>query len=118
MAVVNSFYALFQCYVIVQCSAKNINFQLTYEILQRNRLHFSSQIMTPPANQVFTSTQSVENHKKECYRFWLRLRHAVILISNGRTSASKKINGMTLIRTLTVSTTAFERTKEKLYGFR
>ena len=32
--------------------------------------------------------------------------------------ASKKINGMALIRTLTVSTTAFERTKEKFYGFR
>ena len=62
--------------------------------------------------------QSAENRRKECHRFWLRLRHAVILISNVRTSASKKIKRMALIRTLTVSTTAFERTKEKIYGFR
>ena len=55
---------------------------------------------------------------KKCHRFWLRLRHAVILISNDRTKASKKINGMALIRTPTVLTTAFERTKEKFYGFR
>ena len=63
-------------------------------------------------------SQSAENRRKECHRFWLRLRHAVILISNDRTSASKKINGMALIRTLTVSTTVFERTKENFYGFR
>ena len=42
----------------------------------------------------------------------------MILISNDRISASKKINGMALIRTLMGSTTAFERTKEKFYGFR
>ena len=42
----------------------------------------------------------------------------MILVSNDRTSASKKINGMTLIRILTVSTTAFERRKEKFYRFR
>ena len=41
----------------------------------------------------------------------------MVLISNDRTSASKKINGMALIRTLTVSTTAFERTKGKFDGF-
>ena len=54
MAVVSSFHALFQCHVIVQCSAKNINFQLMYEILQRNWLHFSSEIMilTPSASSV------------------------------------------------------------------
>ena len=57
-------------------------------------------------------TQSAENHRKECHRLWLHLRHAVILISNDRTSASKKINGMRLIQTLTVSTIAFKRTKE------
>ena len=34
--------------------------------------------------------QSGENHRNECHRFWLRLRHAVILIPNDRTSASKK----------------------------
>ena len=34
------------------------------------------------------------------------------------TLASKKINRMALIQTLTVSTTAFDRTKEKFYGFR
>ena len=62
--------------------------------------------------------QSAENRRKECHRFWLRLRHVVVLISNNRTSASKKINGMALIRTLTVSTTASEMTKRKFYGFR
>ena len=41
----------------------------------------------------------------------------MILISNDRTSASKKINGMALIRTLMVSTTAFERTKENSMVF-
>ena len=41
----------------------------------------------------------------------------MILISNDRTSPSKKINGMALIRTLTVSSAAFEKTKEKFYGF-
>ena len=41
----------------------------------------------------------------------------MILISNDQTSASKKINGMELISTLTVSTNAFERMKEKFYGF-
>ena len=46
------------------------------------------------------------------------LSHTVILISNDRTSASKKINLMALIRTLTVSTIAFERKKEEPYGFR
>ena len=63
-------------------------------------------------------TQSAKTRRKECHRFWLRLRHAVILISNDRTSASKKINGMALICTPTVSTTAFEKTWEKFYGFR
>ena len=62
--------------------------------------------------------QSAENRRKERHRFWLRLLHAVILISNDRTSASKKINEMALIRTLTVSTTAFDRTREKFCGFR
>ena len=65
-----------------------------------------------------TLSQSAENRRKKCHRFWLRLRHAVILISNVRTSASKKINGMALIRALTVQNTAFERTKEKIHGFR
>ena len=32
-------------------------------------------------------TQSAENRRKERHRFWLRLRHLVILISNARTSA-------------------------------
>ena len=70
------------------------------------------------AKQVITMYTVCGNRRKECHQFWLRLRHAVILISNDRTSASKNINGMALIRTLTVSTTAFERTKEKFYGFR
>ena len=42
----------------------------------------------------------------------------MILISNDRTSASKKINGMALILTLTAQTAAFERTKEQFSGFR
>ena len=33
-------------------------------------------------------------------------------------SLKENINGMALIRTLTVSTTAFERRKEKFYDFR
>ena len=41
----------------------------------------------------------------------------MILISNVRTSVSKKIYLMALIRTLTVTAAAFERTKEKFYGF-
>ena len=41
----------------------------------------------------------------------------MILISNDRTSASQKINGVALIGTLTVSNTAFKRTKEEFYGF-
>ena len=60
----------------------------------------------------------MENRGKKCHRFWLRLRNAVILISNDRTSTSKKINGMTLIRTLMVSTTAFERTKGHRFWLR
>ena len=40
MAAVSSFYVLFQCYVILQCSVNNVNFQLIYKFLQRNRLHF------------------------------------------------------------------------------
>ena len=62
--------------------------------------------------------QSTENCGKKCSRFWLRLRHAVIMISNVRTSASKKINLMALIWTRTISTTTFERRKEKFDGFR
>ena len=58
--------------------------------------------------------------KENCHRFWLRLRLAVILISNVRTSTSKKINLMALIRILTISTdtTTFEGMKGKFYGFR
>ena len=40
----------------------------------------------------------------------------MILISNDRTSVSKKLNRMALILTLTVSTTAFEITKGKFDG--
>ena len=42
----------------------------------------------------------------------------MILISKFRMSASKKISLVALIRTLTISTTTFERMKEKFYGFR
>ena len=41
----------------------------------------------------------------------------MILIAKVRTSASKKINLMPLIRTLTISTTTFEKMKEKFDGF-
>ena len=54
----------------------------------------------------------------ECHRFRLRLRHAVILISNIRASVSKKTNGMALIGTVKVSTTAFERTSGKCHSFK
>ena len=61
--------------------------------------------------------QSAENHRKEYHRFWLCLRHAVLLISNVWTSTLMKISRMALIWILTVMTTAFERTKENFYGF-
>ena len=37
-------------------------------------------------------TQSLENHRRKCHRYWLRLRHVVILISNTRILASVKVN--------------------------
>ena len=49
--------------------------------------------------------------------FWLRLCHAVILISNIQISASMRINWMALIE-LMVLTGAFERTDEKFCGIR
>ena len=63
------------------------------------------------------TNQSAENHKKECHQFWLRLRHAMILISNFQIPASVKMNWMAWTRTLTVLTVAFKGTKEKFYGF-
>ena len=75
----------------------------------------SKYIMYLDANNLYgwamSQYQSAENRRKRCHRFWLRLRHVVIIISNNRTSATQKIILMALIRTLTVSTTAFERTK-------
>ena len=32
MTAISSFYVLFQCYVTLQCSVNNVNFQLIYEI--------------------------------------------------------------------------------------
>ena len=52
-----------------------------------------------PREICLQTIQSAENRRKECHPFWLRLHQAVILISNDRTSASKKINRMALIRT-------------------
>ena len=75
-------------------------------------------LIEPAHNVCVFLTQSVENHRKECHRFISRLRQTVILVSNFRTSASKKVNEMMLIRTLMVSTTTFERTKEKFCGLR
>ena len=61
--------------------------------------------------------QSAEKRWKECQRFCLRLRHRVrhtmILILNDRISASKKINRMVLIRTLTVSTILRSKKRRK-----
>ena len=37
-------------------------------------------------------TQSAENRRKKCHRFWLRLRHARILISNVRSNVSLEEN--------------------------
>ena len=79
--------------------------------------HLAGLLLTAFLGNSDTATKlSAENRGKECHRFWLR--YTVNLISNDRTSASKKINQMALIRTLTVSTVAFERKKEELYGFR
>ena len=57
----------------------------------------------------------MENRRKECHRFWLRLRHAVTLILNVQTSASKKTNDVDL--SSNCMTNAFERTEDKFYGF-
>ena len=40
--------------------------------------------------------QSAENHRKECHIYWLRLRDAVIIISNTQVLAFVKINWMAL----------------------
>ena len=63
------------------------------------------------------AVQSAENRRQERNQFWLPLRHALILISSVRTSASKKINLMALIRTLTILITAFERMKKNSMVF-
>ena len=52
---------------------------------------------------------------EKCHRFWLCLRHAMILISKVRTSASKKIDLMALIRTPTISTTTFDGFRKTQY---
>ena len=39
----------------------------------------------PSAQNVFVKNESAENRRKERNQFWLRLRHAVIMISNFRT---------------------------------
>ena len=57
----------------------------------------------------------MENRRKECHRFWLRLRHAVTLILNVQTSASKKKNDADL--SSNCMTNAFERTEDQFYGF-
>ena len=62
------------------------------------------------------TSQSAENRRKECHRFWLRLRHAVILISNVRISASKKINLMPLIWTPPVWPLRWKERKKNSFG--
>ena len=58
-------------------------------------------------------SQSAENRRKSV----TDSGYAVILMSKVRTSASKKIDLMALIGTVAISTTTFERMKEKFYGF-
>ena len=63
MAAVSSFMFYFNAtFVIVQCSVKNINFQLIDETLQRKRLHFSSEIMivTPIESSVHIKLEPQE----------------------------------------------------------
>ena len=57
-----------------------------------------------PAEKGNPEMQSAEN----CHRFWLHLRHVMILISKVRTSGSKRTNLMALIQTLTISTTSLK----------
>ena len=112
------------------CSAKNwllirsnqillcfhSSYQITKSLLDALLPRFSKK--SKISTYFMTTYQSMENCRKECHRFWLRLRHAVVPILNNWTSASKKTNGMAFIRTLTISTTAFKRTKQNFSGFR
>ena len=91
----------------------NFNLDLTSSSKESYKLNVYILLVTLPRNK-----QPAKTRRKECHEFWLHLRHTLILISNDRTSASKKIYRMALIRALTVSTSAFERKKEELYGFR
>ena len=106
------------------CRFLNFLFEHLLKFVLTNFLKFSGNILRTQRRQPFVLAlhqpfiQSTENRGEKCHRFWLRLRHAVILISNVGTSASKKINLMALIRTLTISTTTFERMKEQFYDFR
>ena len=40
MAAASSFYVLFQCYVILQCSVNNVDFKLIYEIFAEKSTAF------------------------------------------------------------------------------
>ena len=57
------------------------------------------------------SVQSAENSRKERNQFWLRLRHAVILISNVRTPDGFDPNSNDLDYCV-------RKNEEKFYGFR
>ena len=86
MVVVSSFYALFQCYVIVQCSAININFQLMYGILQRNRLHFSSEIM------ILTPSASIVHINSVCGKPQERMSHILVTLTSRSDSNFERSN--------------------------
>ena len=64
-----------------------------------------------------SNVQSTENRRKKCHRSWLPLRQAVILISNVRTSASKKIYRKALIRTLDGHDYCVQKNEGKILWF-
>ena len=68
--------------------------------------------------KLLSRTQSAENRRKSITNSGYAYVTQWFWFSNVRTSASNKINLMALIRTLTISTTTFERMKGKFDGFR
>ena len=65
----------------------------TFFCLLRRHNSYDRYLPQPIDSEVFNLR---ETRWKEFHRFWLRLRHAVILISNVRTSTSRKMNLMAL----------------------
>ena len=107
---------MFTLYRIVKRSvAENVPDKAS--VHTRNARNTRNEAVTAPEQywSALLLKQSAENRRKEYHGFCLL--HAVILISNVRMSASKKMNLIVLIWTLTIPTTTFERTKEKFCGF-